>query len=145
MISKVEFEYTKTKIKKMEDQLFDFETQNPLYLSYDAYNRLPYEEQTKLKSEWDQYYRDVQGTSIWKLMLKSKEALKRGDIATVKQCAKEAGDYTTYLKKPRLEDPLYLGYKMSSYHVFKTKLAALKELYEEYLPVYGKKSEVNSL
>jgi len=144
MISKNEFEYTKVRIRKIEDALFDFENKDPLYLKYEVVERMSPDDKNKLQQEWNDYYKDVEKTPIWKAFQLSRQAMKRGQIGIVKEIAKRAENYKSTLKKPRLEDPEFLGYKMSNYHVAKTTLERLKNLYEEHLTIYGKKSEKES-
>lgn len=145
MISKPEFEYTKIRIKKIEDSLFDYELKNPLYRKYDAYKKMSPQEKEKLQKEWNEYYERVRQTPIWKDMVLGMKALKNGQVELVKEIARRNKDYNTFLPKPPLEDPEFLEYKMSRYHEVKTLLKVLKAKYDEYLPLYGSKKEINSL
>ncbi|MCR4343088.1 MAG: hypothetical protein NUV40_04335, partial [Patescibacteria group bacterium] len=117
MISKNEFEYTKVRVTRLENQIFEFENTNPIYLQYETFKRLPYDKQQQLRKDWLKYYEDVTKTSIWALMLDSRDALKRGDIARCKANGLKADEYVSTLPKPKIEDPEFMEYKLSAYYM----------------------------
>jgi hypothetical protein len=150
MISRFEFLYIKARIKKIEDKLFEFEATNPLYQEWEKWIHLNKQEQEEILAKWDKYYEECKnsfwGKSFFYLREKFKQGINiKGFVERLKEEAKKRNIQP--LKKPEGIDPFELFYseQLNRYKSLKSELAKLKEVYDEYLPVYGRSDDNQTL
>lgn len=63
---------------------------HPIVKAWKEFIALPYANQMKIRSQWEEYYKAVRSTYAYERFLIQKDALKAGDIGTVKGLAEEA-------------------------------------------------------
>jgi hypothetical protein len=150
MISRFEFLYIKSRIEKIEKRLFDFETESPLYEEWDKWLHLNKQEQGEVLARWDKYYEECRNSFWGKAFFYLKEKFYQGvNIKIlVEKIKKEAEKRNIQpVKKPDGLDPFELFYnqKLNTYRTLKSDLAKLKDLYNEFLPVYGRSEDNQTL
>ena len=114
------------KIRKMKYE------DNPKVQAYLKYLKLSPEQKQTLAKKWDGYYESERNTKAHRRFVTQKEALKKGDIATVIQLGKETAEARKTLvpaRTPSSIDPDVL-LNSQEVHEYKKTLNMLGELME---------------
>ncbi len=149
MISRYEYLYIKSKIKNMENVIFEYQN-GSTYATWEKYLALNDTQKKELEDNWDKYYQDIRNGYYAKQANKAAQAFKiNGGIQStriVKEIVEEVRQSKVpYIKKPSSIDPEELKMKMHSYFVYINKLNQMKKLVEEFSPVYEGKSSKNDI
>lgn len=152
MISRIEYLYTKSKLKRLEDVIFHFEAGeiwdekknefvgNDLYSKWSIYRNLPLSEKQKLEQEWDNYYLLCKQTPIgqlfWNELAPAFENRDREKVRTLVIKARTIKKESP--RKPSSIEPEELERRMSGYFQMKRHIKNLQEVIDEYSIVYEK-------
>jgi len=146
MISRFEYLYLESKVKKLEDILFTYEFEDKTYLAYQKWLRLDPEQKNRIIKEWNDYYKKCQDSEIGKLFQEARIALKAKQWDKVKELSNKAKEMEFVpITKPSSIDPYFFEHELSGYYLTKSKLKDLKNTVDEYKTVYGKKEASDSL
>lgn len=143
MISRQEYKYIKSKINRLEQSLLEFEVGSPIWKQLDRFLHLNQQEREELIAEWDRYF-DLCRQGYWgKAFFSLKPIFKVGESETIKIAIKllKENDPKEEINSPTGQDPATLFRELDGYFSAKNNLKKLKEVEDEYQPVYGSKEE----
>jgi len=135
--------------EKLENQKANLETKDEIK-QYFAWQALPHLEKTKIRNEWDNYYAKCKESVSAKEFFKSKEALNKNDMATLKKIADKAKkriEANKFMAKPQGIDPwefshgIYNKYDWicNQIKVISKKLTGVEEVKDIFTPTPPKK------
>lgn len=159
MISRAEYLYNKSQIKRIDDILFHFKLgqvwsgelktwvadSKKLYDTWDAYIHLNDQERAELEGQWVEYYKQTAEGYYGFMFTVASLAYRENDkgaLSAVIDQVKASNARKTI--PPSNIDPEELTIAMRGYFNLKNKLIQMKEIHEEYKEVYETKSSVTS-
>lgn len=161
MISRYEFLYVKSQIKKIQESLDIlvmgvYDKQDPRYETYRQYllwkefNQLPWGRQEEIRAMWAAYYTKCSQSPAGKRFWEAKNAGLRKDTRKVMDLANEAKldlelKLTKNIPRPGEFDPDELNRKMHWIRDMQKEKEILVAQYNEYKDVYEKKENQEDL
>lgn len=148
MISRNEFLYTKIKLDKIKDMIWDNEMKSDIYKKWEKYKSLSESEKAALKEKWDAYYQKCAESPYGILFFGLRKDFMTGTgiKLLIEQKIKEIEDLNIpAVPQPSSMDPEILEIKMGSHFKLLAKKRELETIYEEYKGVYEAKKEVEAL
>lgn len=134
------------KYRRIREGMTLFEKrEKDLIEKWNKYQRLTNRQKSDLKVAWDRYYVKAKDTFACKNYFKQLKAYETGDMATVKECQKDAkrimkeGAYQ--LKQPSSIDPEEMARRMRSYLETQEFLTGRSNPYVETKDVFGAKAK----
>lgn len=144
MISKNQYEYYKSKLRKLGQMVFEFEATNEAYQALQAYNDMPQSKKEQLHKKWDDYYVQCsmsEAANLFREMNKAYNVKDKTRVAEILAKSKKWQESGKRIPKPSSIDPSNFHLLLKDYYAMLTKIQEYKDILEDSQDVYDKKAE----